>query len=300
VVQTHAADAVVFPSQVGVAHPHWGRLAARPEVAKLATWDLLFGNINGVPGGVLFGSTDGSYLGAVDKPVVVQGRMYNPHAANEVVLDENSAGGAPPVGGTFVFRPYAKDQPDGTGQPRGPNVTMHVVGIVREVPEFLVVSEGQSELGPLSQDVSPPLPPVELTNLHNICTLPEVLAGFLGLIAVAALGSVLLSCARRRRRDFAMLRAPGMTRGNVRTVLNAQGTAIGLFGLIVGIPLGLVVGRLGWAAIASRVPLAEIAPFALVAIVLIIPATIVAANVLALWPGRVTLSHLPADELRAE
>lgn len=131
-------------------------------------------------------------------------------------------------------------------------------------------------------------------------TLPEVLAAFLGLIAIAALGAVLLSCARRRRHEFAILRALGMTRGNVRTVLNSQGTAIGLFGLVVGIPLGLAVGRLGWRAIAERVPLSEIPPLALTAALLLIPATLIAANVLALWPGRVTLSHLPAAELRAE
>jgi ABC-type lipoprotein release transport system permease subunit len=126
------------------------------------------------------------------------------------------------------------------------------------------------------------------------------LAAFLGLIAVAALGSVLLSCARRRSHEFAVLRALGMTRGNVRTVLNSQGTAIGLFGLVVGIPLGIAVGRLGWRAIAERVPLSEIPPLALVAALLLIPATIIAANVLALWPGRVALSHRPAEELRTE
>ncbi len=91
-----------------------------------------------------------------------------------------------------------------------------------------------------------------------------------------------------------------MTRGNIRTILNSQGTAIGLFGLVVGIPLGLVVGRLGWRAIAARVPLSEVAPFALAAILIIIPAMLLAANVLALWPGRVALSHTPAEKLRTE
>src|SRR5580704_10086440 len=43
--QTHASDAVVFTSQADVLHPDWSRLAARPEVAKVAVWDLLFGNI---------------------------------------------------------------------------------------------------------------------------------------------------------------------------------------------------------------------------------------------------------------
>jgi hypothetical protein len=199
----------------------------------------------------------------------------------------------------------APAQFDAVVPPIGPNGSQSderlvAVRFVPGTPLRAGIERLTSELGPLSQDVSPPLPPVELTNLRNIRTLPEVLAGFLGLIAVAALGSVLLSCAQRRRRDFAMLRALGMTRGNVRTVLNAQGTAIGLFGLVVGIPLGLVVGRVGWIAIASRVPLSQVAPLALVAIVLIIPVTIVAANVLALWPGRVTLSHLPAEELRTE
>ncbi len=130
--------------------------------------------------------------------------------------------------------------------------------------------------------------------------LPEVLAGFLGLIAVAALGSVLLSCARRRGHDFAVLRALGMTRGNVRTVLNSQGTAIGIFGLVVGIPLGLAIGRLGWSAIADRVPLSIIAPLALAAALVLIPVTLIAANLLAVWPGRVTLARLPAEDLRAE
>jgi ABC-type antimicrobial peptide transport system permease subunit len=158
----------------------------------------------------------------------------------------------------------------------------------------------QSELGALVEDISPPDTPQELTNLRNVRTLPDVLAAFLGFIAVAALGSVLLSCARRRGHEFSVLRAIGMTRRNVHAMLNSQGTAIGLFGLVVGVPLGLVIGRLGWRAIAERVPLSTIAPFALTAALLLIPITLVAANVLAVWPGRVTLSRAPAEKLRAE
>ncbi len=174
---------------------------------------------------------------------------------------------------------------------------------VRFAPRFhlaAAITQLQSKLGPLTEDISPPDPPDELLNLQNVRTLPEVLAGFLGLIAVVALGSVLLSCARRRGHDFAVLRALGMTRGNIRMVLNSQGAAIALFGLVVGIPLGLAVGRLGWRAIAERVPLSVIAPFAAVAALLLIPLTLLVANALALLAGRDALSHLPAGELRAE
>ena len=738
-VQTNAADAIAFPSQVGVSLPHWNLLRVRPEVKTVAVWDLLLGVYNGHEPAVIFGSADGTYLGKVEKPVIVKGRMFNPHSPNEVVVDEDAVNLVPPVGGTFTYRFYNSKQVDETGPPLGPTVTMHVVGVVKEVPQFVVVSGGQvlvspgfiarygsqisvaenadivlrhgesdmgklrhdvnalvargspvldahatsrrvittldveatallllaaavllgggilvaqvlgrsaatiaddvgtlralgmsrdhlgvatgishlisalvaapvvlgvaflvsprfpvglgrridpdvgyhvdwtiigpgmalvvvlvlvasvligrgprygrlrrlgparspgavrrwvpvamalgmtmafetgqgrrripvvpallaavvavmgvlasltidrgitdalhhpelagvtwdasvtpanraqtgrnispdlarrvteakgvrstavvdrdvinvgnvgapvfsvrpiagasttpikftlisgrsptgrgeaaigpatakdlhvgigdtvsvgashtqvlivgealfpgdvhsefdeglwlaprqfdavvptigpagsitdgrlvavrfapgtssntgiehlqDELGPLATDIEPSNLPDELTNLHNVHTLPEVLAAFLGLIAVAALGSVLLSCARRRSHEFAVLRALGMTRGNIRTILNSQGTAIALFGLAVGIPLGIGVGRLGWRAIAERVPLSEIPPLALTAVLLLIPLTVIAANVLALWPGRVTLSKPPAEELRSE
>ena len=147
-VQTNAADAIVFPSQVGVAHPNWDRLRARPEVKTVAVWDLLFGVFNGHEPAVIFGSADGTYLGKVDKPVVVKGRMFNPHSPDEVVVDENAANQVPPVGGTFTYRFYNSKQVDETGAPHGPTVTMHVVGVVKEVPQFVFVSDGQVLVSP--------------------------------------------------------------------------------------------------------------------------------------------------------
>ncbi len=50
-----------------------------------------------------------------------------------------------------------------------------------------------SQLGPLAQGVSAPSSPDELINLRNVRVLPDVLAGFLGLMGLAALGYVLIS-----------------------------------------------------------------------------------------------------------
>ena len=44
--------------------------------------------------------------------------------------------------------------------------------------------------------------PVELSNLRNVRRLPSLLAGFLALLAVAALGHVLATSVRRRRREL--------------------------------------------------------------------------------------------------
>src|SRR4051794_14063318 len=69
-------DAVVFASQSGVFEPDFAKLRAQPEVADLGVWDLVDGNLDGQPGATLFASDDGRWTGTVDKPVVIEGRMF--------------------------------------------------------------------------------------------------------------------------------------------------------------------------------------------------------------------------------
>ena len=143
------------------------------------------------------------------------------------------------------------------------------------------------------------LPP-ELVNLRNVRGLPTLLAGFLALLAIAALGHVLATSVRRRRHEFAVLRALGVTRRGVRLILSAQGTAIGVAGILLGIPLGLAVGRMGWQAVTGQVPLLYESPFGVLAVVAVVPIAIAVANLLAVWPGRRAAKLRPAEVLRAE
>jgi ABC-type lipoprotein release transport system permease subunit len=150
-------------------------------------------------------------------------------------------------------------------------------------------------------DVEPASVPVELTNLRSVRVLPELLAGFLALLGIAAVAHVLVTSARRRRHDFAVLRAIGLTRGGTRLVLNWQGTAVATVGLLLGVPLGVVLGRVGWRLVTERVPLLNVPPFAGEPVLVLIAATVVVVNLLALWPGRIVARRrMPAEELRAE
>ena len=142
--------------------------------------------------------------------------------------------------------------------------------------------------------------PVELVNLRNVRTLPVLLAGLLALLAVGALSHVLVTSARRRRRDFGILRALGLDGRRIRLILNAQGTAISLVGLAIGVPLGVAIGRTLWRLVTDRVPLTAVAPFALEAVVLIVPITVLVANALAVWPGHRLARLRPAEDLRAD
>ena len=141
--------------------------------------------------------------------------------------------------------------------------------------------------------------PVELTNLRNVRTLPIFLSGFLALLAIGAMSHLLVTSARRRQHDFAVFRVLGLDRRSTRLVLNSQGTAIALVGLIVGIPLGLALGRTAWRLVTEQVPLADVPPFALAAL-LIGPITVIVVNLLAVWPGRRAADVHPAEVLRRE
>ena len=142
--------------------------------------------------------------------------------------------------------------------------------------------------------------PVELSNLRNVRRLPSLLAGFLALLAVAALGHVLATSVRRRRREFAVLRALGISGRGVRLILFAQGSAVAATGILLGVPLGLAVGRTGWQAVADQVPLRYVSPFELLAVAAVVPVAIAAANVLAIWPGRRAAKLQPSEVLRSE
>src|ERR1700676_233679 len=137
---TRVQDAMVFTSQVGDYRPDWRALERRREVAQLAVWDLMFGNIAGQPGGLLFVSHDGNWLGKIDRPVVIQGRMFDPHADEMVVDEQTAAANTVRVGSAVPFQAFAPSQTDPTATPRGPSFRIRVVGIVRDADQFLFAS----------------------------------------------------------------------------------------------------------------------------------------------------------------
>jgi ABC-type lipoprotein release transport system permease subunit len=155
-------------------------------------------------------------------------------------------------------------------------------------------------LGPQAEEVLLVDIPPELINLEGVRRLPVLLAGFLAVLAIGAVAHALLSSVRSRRSDFAVLRSLGMTRRETRWVLHSQSSLIALVGLLIGIPLGLVVGRTAWSEVAASVPLAVVLPLALAVTLLVIPAGLLVANVAAWWPGHRLRRLKPAEVLRAE
>ncbi|MGH3179469.1 MAG: ABC transporter permease, partial [Streptosporangiaceae bacterium] len=130
-----------------------------------------------------------------------------------------------------------------------------------------------------------PLPPA-IQAVRDVAALPLALSAFLAVLAVGAVGHALSIAVRRRRRELAVLRALGLTRWQSRLVVVTQATLLALIGLAFGIPLGIALGRILWHAAADITPLAYNPPWAALALLLIVPVALVAANLLAAWPAR--------------
>jgi hypothetical protein len=147
---------------------------------------------------------------------------------------------------------------------------------------------------------SRPDPPVEVAEIRQVRILPIVLGCFLALLAIAAVGHALTTAVRRRAAEIAVLRALGMTQRQSRWTVVAQASVLAGIGLILGVPLGLALGRSVWRLVADFTPMQYVAPTAAWAMVIAVPAALVAANVLAAIPGRRAARMKVASVLRAE
>ena len=147
---------------------------------------------------------------------------------------------------------------------------------------------------------TPPDPIPEVQEIQDLELLPVALSAFLALLAISAVGYALSMAVRRRRHDLAVLRVLGFTRQQARLVVTTQASLLALIGLILGVPLGIALGRAIWRTVAGFTPLAYHPPSALLALLLIAPAALLAANALAAWPQRRAARLHAGQILRSE
>jgi FtsX-like permease family len=142
--------------------------------------------------------------------------------------------------------------------------------------------------------------PTEVGDYGGVKALPLLIVAVFAGAAAAALAHALVTCVRRRRRELAILKTLGFTRPQVVAAVAAQATTVAAVGLLVGLPLGLGIGRFGWSVFAEGVGVVPepVTPLGLSA--LVIPATILLSNLIAVLPARAAARTEPALVLRAE
>jgi hypothetical protein len=144
------------------------------------------------------------------------------------------------------------------------------------------------------------LRPAEIVNYRSMRTTPAILGGALAAGAVVALGLTLVASVRRRRRDLALLKTLGSTRRQLASVVAWQSSVAVLIGTVVGVPLGIVLGRLLWSLFAGEIHAVSTPTVPALAIALVAVGGLVLANVVAAVPGQIAARTPTALLLRAE
>jgi hypothetical protein len=151
-----------------------------------------------------------------------------------------------------------------------------------------------------SVSVVPVQRPAEIADAGTLRATPAYLALALALGAVLALALILIATVRRRRRDLALLKALGFTQRQLASVVAWQSTVAALFGIIVGIPLGIVIGRQLWTLYARSIYAVPDPTVPLWPVVLTGLGALLFANLVAVLPGRNAARTPTALVLRAE
>lgn len=143
-------------------------------------------------------------------------------------------------------------------------------------------------------------PERKLSDLREINDVPSVFGALMALMAAAVLAHVLVSALGQHRRELALLRTLGFTRGQVSRTVGLQASTYALITLVVSVPLGVVLGRAIWRSYAESIGVVPEAasPWATLAAVTV--AAFVIANMIAAYPARRATRVAPAAILRTE
>ncbi|GIH22832.1 hypothetical protein Aph01nite_11420 [Acrocarpospora phusangensis] len=146
----------------------------------------------------------------------------------------------------------------------------------------------------------PALVPLQLAQIQGVRGLPVALGVFLGVLALAAAAHAVTATVRRRRHEIAVMRALGLTPAQSRAAVLTQALTLAAIAVGIGAPLGVALGRALWRVVAESTPLSYVPPSPLGAILLIAPAALAAAVVLAALPAHSAGRFRLAGALRAE
>ena len=142
--------------------------------------------------------------------------------------------------------------------------------------------------------------PAEIVNYRTIGDTPALLASALAVGAIVALGLTLTASVRRRRRDLALLKTLGFTQRQLAATVACQSSVAAVIGIVVGLPLGIAVGRWLWTLFARQIYAVPHPTVPVLAVLLVAVGALVFANVVAALPGLSAARTSTATLLRAE
>jgi hypothetical protein len=145
-----------------------------------------------------------------------------------------------------------------------------------------------------------PEKPNDVVNFGRVQSLPLALAGLLAALAAATLAHLLVTSIRRRGRELAIVKTLGFVPRQVRTAVAWQATTLAVAAMAIGVPLGVAAGRWAWIVFARGIGIVPAPEVPILVLLLLVPGTVIVANLVAVVPGEVAARLRPGRALRAE
>ena len=149
-------------------------------------------------------------------------------------------------------------------------------------------------------NASPPTVPAALVNFGASAAFPLLLGGVVAVCGLAALAHLLVVSVMRRRTETGLLRALGMVRRQLATIVFWQATTVAVIAIAAGIPLGIAAGRAIWRAFAISLGVVPVPVVQAWLIVALAAGALLAANALAAVPAMSAARSRPGPLLRTE
>jgi hypothetical protein len=142
-----------------------------------------------------------------------------------------------------------------------------------------------------------PTTPISLVNFGQAVNFPLILGFMLALFGVATLLHLLVVSVARRRHEIGLLKALGFVRSQIRAAVCWQATTVALFGIVVGIPLGVAAGQLVWRWFATNLGAVPVATVPVWLIAVLGGGVLVVADLLAIAPALAATRSTSAGQL---
>jgi FtsX-like permease family len=131
-----------------------------------------------------------------------------------------------------------------------------------------------------------PVRSAEIVNVSELRSAPLFLGAVLGLALFGGLALAIVVSVRDRQRELVTLRALGFRDAQLRASVRWQACAMMTVGLLIGVPLGIVGGRLAWRAFADQLGIAMAAESPLWIVLATIGGAMLLALIAAAVPAR--------------
>jgi hypothetical protein len=142
--------------------------------------------------------------------------------------------------------------------------------------------------------------PTSLVNFGEAVNFPLIFGATLAIFGGATLAHLLVVSVARRRRDVGLLKVLGFVSRQVASSVVWQSTTLALIGIVLGVPVGIAVGRVVWLAFANNLGVVPVSVVPIWLICVIVAGVLVVANLIALAPALAASKSRPGDLLRTE